>query len=86
MLVNFLDKLHTCTIHVNEKEGLKAKLLLKFAAIPAELGHLTCDQALFSFCLVSPFLRKRVRVNKSDAKTRPDRRLVRRPSDVFVRF
>ena len=45
----------------------------------------TCDQALFSFRLVNPFLRKRetkfilasdpVKVNKSDAKIRPDRRL-----------
>ena len=53
---------------------------------------LTCDQALFSFRLVIPFLRKRetknriltsdpVRVNQSDAKIRPDRRLGRNRSD-----
>ena len=45
--------------------------------------YLACDQALFSFRLVNPFLRKAkllasdpVRVSKSDAKIRLDRRLI----------
>ena len=53
----------------------------------ANIDRLTCDQALFSFRLVNPFLRKHetktrilasdpVRVNKSDAKIPPDRRLL----------